>query len=183
MLFYCCWSVVSAACTAVQGKFSFSFSRFSEGGLVKKISPFFRHPQANRLQQVEEQQQPWEYENPPVHREPMPQMAPMVENNLPIEMPMDTYQDLEGVVPEPLPVQTAPFINENFPVQIPLQYYPVPSVVPKPKPIKTSFMIIKQNQVAPTFPKRWSPYAAPITAQNQPPYAPPTTVQNGLPNF
>jgi hypothetical protein len=109
----------------------------------------------------------------------MPQMAPVVDNNFPIEMPIDAYQ-VPNVVPEPAISETVPVINQNPPILIPMQTNQVPTIVPKPRKIKTSFMIIKHNRVPPTVPI-WSPYNGPIIIHNQSPYVPPTTVQNELP--
>jgi hypothetical protein len=117
----------------------------------------------------------------------MPPIAPATDTNIPIEMPMDTYQG-QNVFPEPPILETMqapppppPIINAPLPMQIPIQYIQIPPVVPKRRKVKTSFMIVNHNQAAPPV-AQWSPYTAPIIIHSQPPQPSSSTVQNRLPH-
>ena len=61
-------------------------------------------------------------------------------------------------------------INETLPIpiqMIPIQYNQIPAKVPKRRKMKTSFMVVKNNQTTPPV-SQWSPYTAPIIIHSEP---------------
>ena len=126
----------------------------------------FRRPEVKRRRREQEeeeqrrQQQWWQDHYPPVNVEPMPQMPPVMDVNPPMEGPIYAPQP-PHVFPTTPPMQIVPVIYANIPKQTP---------VAKPKPrVKTSYMIVRDNRVAPN-PPRWSPYNGPVVMHNVPPY-------------
>lgn len=135
--------------------------------IYKMVYLAFRRPEAKRRrreQQEEEQrreQQRWQdYYYPPVNAEPVPQMPPVMDVNPPMEAPIYAPQP-PNIFPTTPPMQIVPVIYANIPKSTP---------VAKPKPrVKTSYMIVRDNRIAPITPK-WSPYNGPMIMRSGPPY-------------
>lgn len=125
--------------------------------------------QQRQQQEWQRQMEQWQNQYPPVNTQPVPQMPPAMNVNPPMETPMYMPHN-PPIVSAPPPVQIIPVVYADIPKQTSASNDQATGRVRKPKrTIKTSYMVVRENRVAPGAPS-WPANNARIITQDGIPY-------------